>query len=1085
MDISILSKHAVRFATLLAVSLLALPAFAQLDDSYQESEVQSVGEEREEAPRESVREQIQGAARADARWFEENIDLAQVERMDTAMNRLRDLVESADPGTEQRANYMFRLAELYYTKARFFEQRAYDRRDRAFLARNENPAQSRQYELAADDDLEQSDRYATQAVEVYVELYADYHDTYPDMDAVLYYLGSTLSQLGRTEDALDFFQELANDYPSSMYMSRALLAFGEYYFQQGEMQEAQLFYQAVSEFPESSIYPYALYQEAWCFFNTEDYPQALQRLIDAVNASTGDSSGRIRMRQRALHDTALFYVEVGNAAEAFGFFEAVAPDEVEEMVTLVANIFSEDGHYAEANSLFQELMARNPDTFELVKWQEEIVRNTLPSEDQTEIVREVRRLVELYNTARDFEDAEPTEVSEAGERIEYQVRRLATTYHREAQALNNESVYALSYNLYEDYVTHFSDIAETATAYTMSFYYAELLYRNERYEDAASMWERCLEINPEGEYTEQATYKAVLAYTRLVDLETVPDIQIQPEEDGDVPIPEPVPLPVVMQNLLAAADRYLAINPPDEYAVEVEYVAARVLYDYAHLNEVVPRFGNIAMNYATVDGERAKVSAELLLDSLGALHRYSEMEEWIDTLRDSPLATGDFAIILEELGQQITFSRCRDVQAAEDHEEAGLCFFEFFREYPDGELVDSALYNAAFSFEEEKMFARAIRVRELLLQFRPDSELAEETRFTLAEDFHRLALYRDAAQHYEDFATDYPGSEHAMSALANAALFRKGLGEYDQAIADYETFIDIFDDHDEEVAEAVFQIGVVYHEQGQTREAARQFRRYLERYADRGQPGRAIEATSRLGQLEWDEDPEDAEEYFIQVLDLFNNLGEDDRNGLQPDALDAAAEARFKLGEFIFQRFQNFALTGDETQVQEQLRELLAIGAEAVSVYEQVRAFRRPGWSIAAFTRSGQLWGKFYEAVVNAPIPEGMPFEVEEQYLSALEEFGSQYREGAILSYQTALEIAQTSGWFNEYTELAEQNLSALDPSFRRGSEIRSRPGYEPSGFFSAEFIRLGEEDEDEALEVQPDPETTPSDEQPISERVQ
>ena len=1056
-----------------ALVLSSGTALAQGDGSFEESEVQTVGEQQEEAPRDSVREQLEGAPRADARWFEETIDLAQVERMDTAMNRLRELVEGASQGSEQRANYMFRLAELYYTKARFFEQRAYDRRDRAFEVRNENPAQAAQYELAADDDLEQSDVYATEAVELYVELYASYRDTYPDMDAVLYYLGSTLSQLGRTEDALDFFEELANDFPSSAYLPRALLAFGEYYFQLGDMEEAQLYYQAVTEFPEASIYPYALYQEAWCFFNTEDYPEALQRLIDSVNASVGDSAGQIQMRRRALRDLAIFFVEVGTASDAFAFFEAIAPDQSLELVSLVASIFSEDGNYAAANSLFRELMSRNPDSFQIVGYQEEIVRNTLPSEDQEEIVREVRRLVELFQAARSFSDAEATAVTEAGARIEYQVRQLATTYHREAQVLNNERMYALAYNLYGDYVGNLAGMGEPATRYTMAYYYGELLYRNERFEDAAHTWELCLEMDPAGAYTEQATYKAVLAYTRLVDMNAVqpPDTPPQHEPDAEVPIPEPQPLPVVMEELIEAATRYLTLNPADEFAVEVEYVAAWVLYEYSHLDEAIERFGHIAMNYASVDAERARVSAELLLDALGALRRFGEMETWIDRLRSTPLANGPFGARLDELGQQITFSRCRTIQSDGRHEDAGLCFFEFVRSYPDSDLVDGALYNAAFSFEEEGMLSRGIRCRELLLQLRPDSELAEETRYSLAQDFHRLALYRDAAQHYEDFASDFPESEHAMTALASGALFRKGLGEYEQAVADYETFIDIFDDR-ERIAEAVFQIGAVHEEQGQYREARQLYERYLDRYASRGTPGRAVEAASAMGRLLWDERPDRAEPHFMDALERYNDMSDDDRAALQPSALDAAAEARFMLGEGVFGRFSSIEIAGAEDQVQERLREKREIGLEASAVYEQVQAFRRPGWSIAAFTRLGQLYHNFYEGIVNAPVPDGMSWEIEEQYRAMLEEQATEVRFMAIDHYNTALQIARTAGWFNEYSSLAETNLAALDPSFRAGTEVRAQPVHEPFSFHPAEFIGSEDGDEDD---VDDPPATTPT----------
>jgi tetratricopeptide (TPR) repeat protein len=1057
-----------RLSTLLAAAGLLIPVAvsAQLEDRYQQTEVQQVGDEQPEEQRESTRARIEGESRVSERWFEEELDISQLEQQDTAMNRLRRLVENATPSSEQRADYMFRLAELYYIKARGYEQRAYTRRDRAFEFMDSNPARAEQYELSAEEDLVQADQYATLAVEVYAELYEDYHDTYPAMDAVLYYLGSTLSQLGMNEEALGFFEELANDYPSSVYLPRALLAFGEYYFQLGDMQRAQQYYHAVAEFPESQVYPYALYQEAWCFYNTADFDQAVQRLLDAVEASAGDSAGRIRMRQRAMHDLALFYPEIGSAEDAIAFFQAVGDANWVESVELVARIFSEDGNYAAGNYLFRELMAERREYFDIVRYQEEIVRNTLPSEDPVEIVREVRRLAEIYQAARNFPNADPTEVQEAGQRIEYQVRHLATTYHREAQVLNNDRRYALAYNLYEDYHNGLAESADLNTRYLMAYYYADLLYLNERYEDSAAMFESCLEIDPNGEYNEEAIYKAVLAYTKLVDFDQTPPVTDVSADQELTLAPEPVELPPVMQRLVAAARRYMDTNPRDEDAAQVLYVAARVLYDYFHFAESVEIFGQVALDYYAADNQRADVSARLLLDALNGMRDFDAMETWARRLLEAPVGRVEpLRTYLQNIIGDLSFTRCYGVYESREWEDAGLCFFGFVQERPDSELVDRALYNAARAFAQAGQLQRVLRCNELLAQLRPDSELAPQAQLEVARTYHNLALFRDAAQEYETYARTYSSQEDAQDALANAALFRRGLGEYDQAIEDYETFIELFSREREKVAEAVFQIGLIYHERGEFRQARRQFERYLDDFARQGRPGLAIQAATRMGLLADQLGLRDGEQWYVDALDRYNGLDDDTRNQLDPISLDAAAEARFMLGERIFVQVSAVTLEGRENQMQERLREKAELGRQAAQVYEQVRAFARPGWGIAAFTRLGQLYHEFYDAIVNAPLPEGMSFEVEEAYLSMLEEQATEVRLQAVQFYETALEIARQAGWFNEYSELAEQNLAQLDPSFRAGNELRARPVYEPSGYYPATFIQVLGGDEEESPE--------------------
>jgi tetratricopeptide (TPR) repeat protein len=863
--------------------------------------------------------------------------------------------------------------------------------------------------------------------------------------------------LGRTEDALDFFEELANDFPNSQYLPQALLAFGEYYFHLGDMTQAQLFYSAVAEFPDSPIYPYSLYQEAWCFYNTRQYPESVQRLLDAINASSGESTGVIRMRDRALRDLSLFYVEIGTSGEAFDFFESVLPSgEAFDSVALVARIFSEDGKYDEANRLFRELMSRNRESFDVVSYQSEILRNTLTTEDSEAISVEVHRLIEIFNIAVNFDDASEQALTQTGDTIEYQVRQLATTYHREAQILQNEDLYQLAFDLYNDYMDSIVGIADLETRYTMNYYFGELQFRQGSYLDAANTWEACLTIDPNGTFNEEAIYKAVLAYTKMLgtDEMPIPNIEMDELAEGDdAPIPEPQELPDVMIDLLMAADRYLELNPPDEFAVEVEFVAARVLYDYSHLRDSTERFGYISTQYANVDPERARVSAELLLDSLAALHDYEEMGQWIEILQSTSLSTGAFGVRLNELGQQISFGRCRNMQVADENENAGLCFFEFFRSYPDSDLVDSALYNSALAFEAANMVPRAIRVREFLVQYRGASDLAPETRLNLGRSFTQIALYRSASEQYEGYAQDFPDSDQAMEALKAAAWFRHGLEEYDQAISDYEMLIELYPSEDEEVAEAIFQIGVIYEELDQTADMESQLRRYLERYAERGTPGRAIEAATRLGVSFWDRRRTRAEEYFLEALQRYNDLEDETRASLTQASLDAAAEARFMLGEVVFEAFSTISLTGDESDVQGRMIEKQELGIQASIIYEQVRAFSRPGWSIAAFTRLGQLYNDFYDAIVNAPVPEDMPWEVQEQYIALLEEQAMGVRQQAIDNYQIALEIAQSQGWFNEYSALSERNLGLLDPSFRSGSEFRSSPGYETSSAYGVEFL--------------------------------
>ena len=115
---------------MLASVVFPAGAWAQLEDSFEEQQVETV-EEREEAEQESVRELLEAEPHATSRWFEELVDFEQLERLQTARSRLIDMLEETSSSDDNRPTYMFRLAELDYTLARLFEQRSYERLDRA------------------------------------------------------------------------------------------------------------------------------------------------------------------------------------------------------------------------------------------------------------------------------------------------------------------------------------------------------------------------------------------------------------------------------------------------------------------------------------------------------------------------------------------------------------------------------------------------------------------------------------------------------------------------------------------------------------------------------------------------------------------------------------------------------------------------------------------------------------------------------------------------------------------------------------------------------------------------------------------
>ena len=1060
------------WAVLVAALMWTLPSrvHAQgLESERTQVEISPVNALNEPERGETLQEARSGPESVRASEFEEVLDVEFVERTGSALSRLRGLVDGTPVADPQRADYMFRLAELFYDLSRYYEERGFTQRDTAFETRESNPQRARALEENAAADIAQADSYADEAINIYRSIYMDYETTYPDIDAVMYYLGVNLLQREQNEPARVVFEALAAQYPRSPYLPQALLMLGEIDFAEGYMDTARRYYADVTLNPTSNVYPYALYKLAWCDYNLSQdaagFELALQELYDTVqvaDARIAAGENRERLRRDALRDMTLFYSEVYTSDTAVSFFQTVAPDIAFDLIARLARIYGDKGLYEDSSALYRELIAINSTSFRVIEYQQEIVSNTRPSGNEVEIVRELTRLLELYNMAETFADYDAVIVAGWGEDIEQVVRILALTYYREAQTMRSDQFYALAYELLEDYLVNFPD---TESAYMMWFLYGELLYYHRQdYQEAARAYEQTMmRSDGSGEYDEMATYNACGAYLKMVDVAAEQAVesgnQMVSAESDLPPIPEPAEITEDYSRMMTACDRYLGTSPSVEDAVQIEFVTAYMYYSFDHLDEAAGRFSRIATNYQEVDPQRAVLSATLLLDSLAVLRRFDDMKTWIDMFKAMPVMMGDptFGTQLVQLSESIDFKQCRDLQTTGRYVEAGDCYFAFVETHYTSEVLDRAFYNASVSYEDGNKLARSILANQYLIEYVPNSDLVPETTFLMGQTYYRLALYSEAAQYYEDYVEGAPQGESVRDALINATTCRRGLGEYDAAIQNVRTFMRYNDpdvvEQAQANAEAAYTIAEIYREEGDTGRALDQYESVIDEYAAI-LPGRAMEAHIRIAEIyEQRGQPDRATEWYQGAVDFWASLAEETRAAFLASGRDAAAKAHFMLGERIFAEFEAIEFRGNEEAVQAAFMQSQEAGTRAQSAYAMVIPIGSPGWSVAALTRTGRLYHVFFEKVIDSPIPEGMSAIEEEVYREEIEIRAAEYKGIAMDMYAAAIETARSAGYFSSFAELAAGYYQELDPTFKAGTEVVVSPGYSSDAWYEAPFV--------------------------------
>ncbi len=122
--------------------------------------------------------------------------------------------------------------------------------------------------------------------------------------------------------------------------------------------------------------------------------------------------------------------------------------------------------------------------------------------------------------------------------------------------------------------------------------------------------------------------------------------------------------------------------------------------------------------------------------------------------------------------------------ALEDWEETFRVADLFGETFPDSELAPETLYLVAQAYQEQRKFRDAVDVYSQLLDLYPDHSLAARWRFTKGFNLAMLEQYEEARSDFEQFMATHP--EHLLGTQAALwhALTHHFEGNYDDALAE-------------------------------------------------------------------------------------------------------------------------------------------------------------------------------------------------------------------------------------------------------------------------------------------------------------
>jgi tetratricopeptide (TPR) repeat protein len=898
---------------------------------------------------------------------------------------LKRLVSNTRKDDARRPDILLRLAETFFEMQQTLTARVRSFDEPIFQAcQQQKDAERCKAHRQNQKNAEKALADARQeGIRTYAMLVSD-HPDFRRMDEVLFALAFGLEQMRQMPKARQVYHRLIKDYPQSRFIPHAYLSFAEFFFNEGEMTPALQFYTKVTEFPpnRNPVYGYALYKQGWAFYNVEDFRKSLQKFVEVIEFATQnpDATDVKNLARQARREMILPYAMVGSPGKALAFFRRYATDAEQalEMFEHLAELYYDTGQWQSTIAVYHELMSQNSNSDKLCYWQGRVTNAIISSKGKPDQVREIRRLVDMYETY--IKQERPADrKKQCKQEAATILVSLSTAWHREAVGTDTQpgtgdnQTMDLASALYRVLIQKFPDMEQMEfpdidkrdwpTRYRIAYFYAELLWKREDWEKCGPAFDQVVELNPRGEYTQDAAYAAVLCYNNLYQQQYQGrETEVRGEArtaKGRKQAPKKAAVEAefakrefteLERGMLGAFHRYVCFISDSSELPTIKYRRARIYYEANRFEEASLLFKDIALNHS--DTELGVFAANLYLDSLNVLATKAEpkkpqcideMQKVLDPFGKLYCKTAALAEENSELCDPIRTLECQLIRKkAEGYQEnqqfkkAASEYIGIFREHQRcAELeevrMDEVLYNAALNLEAAKLLGAAIQVRGVLIQRFPESHLAKRSIYLLGANWHAIAMYDRAAEYYEQFARKYPGEDGskcseadkknklcpiAHEALMNAVFFRLGLGQAEEARNDVRLFEKNFGKKlPRETSQVVFAQGSVYERANNWNGVIDHYRLFLRKYQRTALPHQLVMANIQIARAYWKKDDKDtARRTYGEVIKLWQRGlpqqidradGEQaEKIGWMREAVDGTAEALFHVAEVPFYEFR-------------------------------------------------------------------------------------------------------------------------------------------------------------------------------------
>jgi tetratricopeptide (TPR) repeat protein len=672
-----------------------------------------------------------------------------------------------------------------------------------------------------------------------IEVYDKIVDEFPQSeyaDDALYSKAFLLEKMKRGSHGRRIYQEVIDKYPESLFAAESYMRLAEYYFAPREdkerekniveLQKAIKLYKNVLNYRNSKRYDEALYKLGWSYYklaavDPKYYSDAIVYFLAVVDdierAEKLDPKNKIstpNVKEEAITYIGISFSDedtyanagVGNARK---FIENIGGrDYGVEIMRALGETYQKIEDYENAISAYTNLLDMYPKYEEAPLVTQKVADTYFDMGRDDDEFRTRQALFANYNPNSEWYDY--IKNSEIPDRLRYQEEAYKLTERalytnivldqEKAQQIESDSISSAT-NAWQKVIDgcqeYLNVFSTDSNAYTINWNYAFILdAKLGRYEEAFEQYMHVSNDYLEKEYQEQAAVNAVFVAETLVTMAMAPQ-----DTAGLIDFDNPESIRPDMLNdnekmVIEAYNTYIKLFPNNEMTPVFLAKAGGIYFNHKQFAEAKVYFNTLVKRFP--GAEQKSIAYRSIMNSYFALGKFKDSELIAKQILQQKDIPDEDKVFAEKRLAQSIFKNAKLFQDQGQYLEAAIEYRRVYDESPaEKGLVDAALYNSAYMYDEIREWQKAVDTYLLLVDKFPDSQYALRSLNNAAEDYKEMKHYADAGDIFTQiYDLNKDNKEIAEPALSNASYYYVKGEEWQKAISANDKYISIYPDED-------------------------------------------------------------------------------------------------------------------------------------------------------------------------------------------------------------------------------------------------------------------------------------------------